>query len=226
MNRPSLVTIILALATTICVLVGYTVSVEITKSTSITAKNVTTEKTKGTILYDVNVNDTKGSALKEIVVQIDQTPVDAINNEQKASRPPVSGNATSENSTSVNITLGYSTPVGQNISVVIKTTTKATNLAVVETSPKTNVTITSTTTELISTNLQPKTASTAEVVRFISNKYCYCDQIVSINLVLLKILEILKFIKDTLNFKIYRKKLSHATSKFLLKLSILCLMTK
>lgn len=170
MSGLSLVTI--ALATTISILVGCTAAVEITTNTPIIAKNVTTENAKGLILYNVTVNDTNGSALKEVIVQIDQTPVDAINSKQKPSSSP--GKLTIGN-----VTSGFTTPVAPNISVSIKTTTKATNLAAVETSPKINVTITSTTTELISTKSQPKITS-AEVVRFVPNKYCYCDLTVSI----------------------------------------------
>ncbi|XP_015364069.1 PREDICTED: tectonic-3 [Diuraphis noxia] len=118
-----------------------------------------------TVRYDVSGNDSKGSTLKDVVVQVNNKII-----------TPLGGDKTNG---SRNATSGSS-----NVTVVIKPPLGKANFTIIETNlPVTNATNTTTTT--ITTTTEFTSASPpkylpeneVEVVRFVPFKYCHCDLI-------------------------------------------------
>jgi len=119
------------------------------------------------VRYDVSGNDSKGSTLKDVVVQVDDRTVTPLGGDKTNS----SGNASSGIS---NATVIVKPPIG-----------KANGTATEKNIPvtiATNTTGTSTTATEFTSVSPPKYLSEngAEIVRFIPYKYCHCDLIVSI----------------------------------------------
>ncbi|XP_022164991.1 tectonic-3 [Myzus persicae] len=115
--------------------------------------------------YDVSGNDSKGSTLKDVFVQVDDKTVTPIGGCDKANG---SGKASSGSS---NVTVIVKPPVGKVNTTKTETTLLVTN--------STNTTSTSITTTEFTSISPPKYLSenNAEVVRFVPYKYCHCDLI-------------------------------------------------
>jgi len=119
------------------------------------------------VRYDVSGNDSKGSTLKDVVVQVDERTVMSLGGDKANG----SGNATSVNS---NVNVVVKPPVGKTNGTATETKLPVTNA--------TQTTSTSTTVTEFTSVSPPKYLSEngAEVVRFVPYKYCHCDLIVSI----------------------------------------------
>jgi len=142
-------------------------------TTMATPKNVLkTTTVKGgspqTVRYVVSGSDSKGSTLKDVVVQVDDNTVTPFGSDKTNG----SGNATSKNS---NVSIIVIPPFGKANSTVIETNLPVTNAT--NTTTTTTTTITAEFTSVLPPKYLPK--NDVEVVRFIPFKYCHCDLIVS-----------------------------------------------
>jgi len=152
-----------------------TVVTAATMTTMATSKNVLKTTTVGggspqTVRYDVSGNDSKGSTLKDVVVQVDNKIVTPLSGDKANG----SGNATSGSS---NVTVVVKPPFGKANSAII-----VTNLPVTNATNTTNITTTTTSTSTELSSVSPPKylpENDAEVVRFVPFKYCHCDLIVS-----------------------------------------------
>lgn len=141
-------------------------------TTATTPKNVLKTTTVGgsnpkIVRYDVSGNDSKGSNLQDVVVQVDDRTVISLGGDKANS----SGKATSVSS---NVTVVVKPSVGKANATATETNLQVTN--------STHTTSTSTTATEFTSVLPPKYLfeNGAEVVRFVPYKYCHCDLIVSI----------------------------------------------
>lgn len=141
-----------------------TCTVELTTVTTKTSKNTPLiNVSRGEVIpYNVSGNNTDGSVLKEIVVIDTTTPLHSTDDASHNSGN-TSGKAHS-NATATKTVLQANT-----------TNSNSTNTTTTTTTTTTKATIT---TEVI--RVSPTNNDASEVVRFVPNKYCYCDIIVSI----------------------------------------------
>lgn len=138
------------------------------------------------VRYDVSGNDAgdRGAALKEIV-SMDET--------FRRDTGTVDHGGTSKDDGSSNV--GVAKPAGNNVHnatapepnaptlINAKTTSPAANNTNVTVTPVIITTTTTTTTTSITTMRANVVRNDVQVVRFVSNKYCYCDLIVSTPLI-------------------------------------------
>lgn len=140
-----------------------------TTTTTTTKPPKTTQKTNvtggGVVPYDVSGNDTNGSALKEIVID--------------STAPSNSKDDTSHRFGNTSDVTSKSNSNAEAAKTGLLTNTTSAN----DTATTTTITTTTTTTTTEAIRVSPTNNGAADIVRFVPNKYCYCDFIVSIRFI-------------------------------------------